>query len=64
MKDRIRIEDGNVYVMLEETEAAAIVAGGKYREDKPFWKRFGNRIGALMNEQFTAWRADRTGKRL
>jgi hypothetical protein len=66
MKDRIRIIDGETYLMLNDVEALAIISHGKYREDRPFWRRFGDRVGALVSGQLKAWREGRvsTGNRL
>lgn len=61
MKDRIRIIEGETYLMLDESEAAQL--HGKYREDRPFWRVFGDRIGVLVDAQLQKWR-ETSGKRL
>jgi hypothetical protein len=43
-------------------EAIALIAGGKYRGDKPFWVRRDGVVWALVNEQFLAWRASQYAK--
>jgi hypothetical protein len=45
-------------------DIAALIALGKYREDKPFFVRSGAALLVLLNDAFRAWRESREGKRL
>lgn len=47
------------FTLLTGDEAQALMALGKYREDKPHWVFSSGQTWALVNEAFTAWRAAR-----
>jgi hypothetical protein len=44
-------------------DIAALIALGKYREDKPFWVRSGAALLVLVNDAFRAWRESREGNK-
>lgn len=51
------------WVQVTGDEVKALIANGKYHEDKPFWVRQGEALWVLVNAQLAAWR-ETYGKRL
>jgi hypothetical protein len=45
--------------ILDADERQALVADGKYREDKPTWVRRATGIWVLVNDVFRKWRESR-----
>jgi hypothetical protein len=51
-------------LITDDAECAALMLGGKWREDRPTTVRRADGLWALVNDVFKAWRENRTGNSL
>jgi hypothetical protein len=64
MKPRIRIYGDDMLVLVDAETGMALIANGKYRDDRPHYEKKFGEIWALVNDSLKTWWAARSKGKL